>query len=98
MRIRHVSIVAMAAAAVLFSASPGGATNLDVGAAPAAVLHAIRAGCGTAPVVGQSHCYAQLLVGSDNRPLATAGPSGFGPADLRSAYKLPSTGGTGQTV
>ncbi|MFI9380293.1 S8 family serine peptidase [Kutzneria sp. NPDC052558] len=29
---------------------------------------------------------------------ANATPTGFGPADLRSAYKLPSTGGAGQTI
>jgi subtilase family protein len=29
---------------------------------------------------------------------AAAMPAGYGPADLRSAYKLPSTGGSGQTV
>src|SRR5436305_398091 len=96
MRFRHLSIIAMAAAAVLFSASPGGATNPT--STVTAALHAVRAGCAVLPSAGKSHCYAQLLAGSDNRPFATAGPSGFGPADLRSAYKLPATGGTGQTV
>ena len=96
MRFRHLSIIAMAAAAVLFSASPGGASNPT--SAVTAALHAIRAGCAVLPAAGQSHCYAQVLAGPDNRPFATAGPSGFGPADLRSAYKLPATGGTGQTV
>src|SRR4051794_14369597 len=96
MRFRHLSIIAMAAAAVLFSASPGGATNPT--STVTAALHAVRAGCGTPPLLGRSHCYAQVLGGSNNRPFATSGPSGFGPADLRSAYKLPATGGTGQTV
>src|SRR5207244_1285314 len=31
-------------------------------------------------------------------PAATAGPTGYNPADLIAAYKLPTTGGVGQTV
>jgi len=62
-----------------------------------AVLTPVRAGCAVV-VSNRAHCYAQLLANPDGTPHATAGPSGYGPADLRSAYKLPSTGGSGQTI
>src|SRR5205085_11045244 len=62
------------------------------------LLHAVRAGCAAPVALGDSHCYAQLLATADNRPFASSGPSGYGPADLRSAYKLPTTGGSGQTI
>lgn len=40
-------------------------------------------------------CFAKVRVG--DAPLADT-PSGYGPADLRAAYQLPATGGSGQTV
>jgi subtilase family serine protease len=50
--------------------------------------------CSSAPV-GFAHCNA-ILVSSRIR---ASGPSGYNPADLQSAYKLPSsTAGSGQTV
>ncbi|HYV66127.1 MAG TPA: hypothetical protein VE964_07780, partial [Myxococcales bacterium] len=35
---------------------------------------------------------------SVGRPAATAGPTGYNPADLIAAYNLPATGGAGQTI
>ncbi|WP_329059898.1 hypothetical protein [Amycolatopsis sp. NBC_01480] len=58
--------------------------------------------CGPA-AEGTARCFAQV----DHRPsggrgvrgqAGTALPSGYGPADLRSAYRLPDTGGTGETI
>src|SRR5438874_2185902 len=55
----------------------------------------IRPVCGAVPI-GYARCFS--LVFGNAGPLA-AGPSGYGPADLQSAYKLPSaTAGSGQTV
>ncbi|MER7847098.1 hypothetical protein ABTZ03_24465, partial [Kitasatospora sp. NPDC096077] len=42
--------------------------------------------------VVQPHAFAHSAVSLD------AAPSGFGPGDLQSAYKLPANGGSGQTV
>src|SRR5512141_2950205 len=44
-------------------------------------------------------CHAHVVVDSKGQPNATTGPTGYNPADLQAAYKLPSsTAGTGQTV
>ncbi|HEY3502366.1 MAG TPA: S53 family peptidase [Actinocatenispora sp.] len=51
---------------------------------------------------GTAHCLAVMRtdVHASNAALrkAAATPSGYGPADVQSAYKLPSSGGSGQTV
>src|SRR5919206_4288882 len=53
----------------------------------------IRPVCGAVPL-GYARCFS-LVRGNST----AAGPSGYGPADLQSAYKLPSsTAGSGQTV
>jgi hypothetical protein len=44
-----------------------------------------------------ARCHAIARLGADGAVSAAATPSGFGPADLRSAYGLPS-GGSGMTV
>lgn len=42
---------------------------------------------------------SELRAMAKGRPLASAAPAGFGPADLASAYKLPTTtAGSGQTI
>jgi hypothetical protein len=74
----------------------------------AAATHVVNA-CG--PVsAGRARCFAEVRTdvhagkgvrGQASRAVtgkATALPPGYGPADLVSAYKLPSTGGSGQTV
>ena len=73
----------------------------------------VKDACGR-PAPGHMRCYAQVRtdvaggpagirgVHGDGRTAVSAAaatlPPGFGPADLRSAYNLPATGGTGQTV
>jgi subtilase family serine protease len=47
---------------------------------------------------GFARCFALLVHGSAHLSLQAAGPAGFHPADLVSAYGLPSTGGATQTV
>ncbi|SEL88444.1 S53 family peptidase [Streptacidiphilus jiangxiensis] len=82
-------------------------------AGPTAVAHTVsspvRQVCGAAKA-GYDRCLAEVRtdvhegLGVRGRAAAavtgraTALPSGFGPADLQAAYKLPSTGGTNQTV
>jgi subtilase family serine protease len=72
------------------------------GAAAAGVLppHTVLPGaCSLDLRAGFSHCNLKLLGNRKRVPLATAAPAaGYGPGDLRSAYNLPSAGGTGQTV
>ena len=47
---------------------------------------------------GHAHCDAVLRLTAQGRPLVTAAPVGYGPADLRGAYGLPAAGGAGRTV
>ncbi|UXY20054.1 putative Ig domain-containing protein [Streptomyces cynarae] len=56
--------------------------------------------CATAKP-GQASCFAQRRTDIEQRlasALAAAAPSGLSPANLHSAYNLPSTGGSGLTV
>ncbi len=48
---------------------------------------------------GYAACSALVRVNAKGQPAATTAPSGYGPADLQSAYVLPSaTAGAGQTI
>jgi subtilase family serine protease len=48
---------------------------------------------------GEARCHSLVRVDNSGQPLPTATPSGYGPADLQSAYNLPSgTAGSGQTI
>lgn len=48
---------------------------------------------------GFARCNSQVVTDAGGTPLATAGPAGYGPADLQSAYALPSaSAGAGQTI
>jgi hypothetical protein len=69
----------------------------------------VKSACGAAKP-GQARCFAEVRTDVHGgtgvrgpaakaaRGAATALPAGFGPADLHSAYKLPTTGGANQTV
>src|SRR5438309_1109008 len=49
-------------------------------------------------VAGEARCHSLVRVDDSESPLATSGPTGYVPADLRSAYSLAATGGAGQTI
>jgi len=52
--------------------------------------------CGAVPA-GSARCHARVVTDASGAPAVTATPNGYGPADLRSAYALPSTtAGTGK--
>ena len=49
----------------------------------------------------EARCHARVVVDTTGQPAALTAPSGYGPADLRSAYglaTLATTGGVGQTI
>ena len=100
MRLRPLLVLAasaLIATIVLLPEGPVAAKSLDV---PAGV-HAIRGGCALPVSVGRSHCNLWLLAGADASPLATTAPTGYGPADLQSAYALAgaaASNGGSQTV
>ena len=88
-------------ALVPFLTGPANAAP-QTASAPAAVSHPFHASCASAKA-GQAHCDAFVRddVATSEKALlaAAATPSGLGPADLQSAYKLPSaSAGSGQTV
>jgi subtilase family serine protease len=52
---------------------------------------------GAAP--GEAFCHSWVRVDNASEPLASSGPSGYAPADLRAAYGLGlASGGAGQTI
>jgi subtilase family serine protease len=57
----------------------------------------VKLGCAGAVGAGRVHCYAQAL-GSNGQPHATTSPTGYGAADIRSAYGLSSLSSGGRTV
>src|SRR5437762_2103656 len=78
--------VALAVGAGAFAAAPA-ATASGI-----SVSHAC-----TAPAPGYAGCYA-LNVRGGNHVTPLAGPAGYHPADLVSAYKLDTTAGSAQTI
>jgi hypothetical protein len=96
---RRLALAAVATGAVVLSASPATtATAGPTGPAGHAATGTTRAACASAPA-GHARCLAEYRTtgkGTKLHPLAAgATPDGYGPADLRSAYKLPDPGGTG---
>ena len=78
----------IALCALLAVAGLSGAAAPTASAAPS-----LKAVCGPVPL-GHSRCFSFT-----STPFGITSPTGYGPADLQSAYKLPSsTAGTGQTV
>lgn len=68
-------------------------------ATPAPTTRAHHAGrvC-TRAAAGTASCEALVQEDASGKPLATTTPSGFGPADIRSAYALTSSSSGGRTV
>ena len=95
MRIRAFSAVT---AALLASAGTltVAATGATAAPSPTAAAHAARV-CAV-PSAGMAGCHALVRTDASGKPQATATPSGYGPADLQSAYKLAGTSSGGRTV
>jgi subtilase family serine protease len=110
MRIRPFSIVTLVAPALAglagCMAAPSGqpeVTPEDVAAdreALAAIpTHPFADLCGAARVEkGSYRCHAKVRVDERGDAVKDSAPSGLSPADLRSAYNLPSSGGHGRVV
>ena len=62
-------------------------------------LALVSASAACPPVTTGGKCFALVQTTSQGGPKVNGVPAGYGPAELRSAYKLPSaTGGVGQTI
>ena len=86
--LRAMAVLAIAMTAISVSEMPAGATPSANGAA-----HRATRVCATA-TAGTASCHA--YVRTDLAPAAV--PSGYGPAELRSAYNLTTSGSASQTV
>ena len=97
-----IRLAAIASVAAVFAVgcSAGDSTSDGEGVSQQALGQANGFGhvCGT-PEPGSARCHAIAKLGPDGLVATAVTPSGFGPADLQNAYKLPSsTGGVGMTV
>lgn len=89
---RTVRTILVAAAAVAITGTPVVATAAPTDAGGDA---AVRAACAHAGP-GEARCLALYHVGNNTHALAAGeDPDGYGATDLRTAYQLPDSGGTG---
>jgi subtilase family serine protease len=97
-----VRLSVVVALSTVFSVGCGSADTTTDGEPLEATSQALGNGVGRAcgdAKRGEARCHAWVLLGPDGKAKTSGTPSGFGPADLQSAYKLASsTGGTGMTV
>jgi subtilase family serine protease len=103
--VRTLLSVAVLAALAACADSPvqpsmsGTSANLNQGNGLAQRLAHAKVCPSAAP--GEARCHSLVRVDDAAQPLATSGPSGYGPADLRAAYALADaavSSGVGQTV
>jgi subtilase family serine protease len=95
MRLRVLSAVS---AALLTSAGTIGVATTGATAAPSPTGAAHAARVCARPAAGLAGCHALVRTDAAGKPQATSTPSGYGPADLQSAYKLAGTSSGGRTV
>jgi subtilase family serine protease len=90
MRFRRLSAVAAATVALASTVVAG-----SVGAADASSggVHSKRV-CARATTVGYAACDARVRTNAHFKPLATTGPTGYSPTQLRGAYSIPATSST----
>ncbi|HEX4704206.1 MAG TPA: peptidase S8, partial [Pseudonocardiaceae bacterium] len=96
-----IALAASAVTVVSLAAAPAQAAPLAVPSAPLAGL-SMDFGCATPSGPNLVHCLgkmrARLLANGHRGPQLMAGPTGFGPADLTSAYKVAGLKSGGRTV
>ena len=89
-------LAACSSDSVIPTAAPNGAASNDAGTGLAMRLEHAKVCPSAAP--GTARCHSWVRVDPDGNPQANLTPRGYGPADLRSAYNLSSSGGVGQTI
>ncbi len=83
---------------VLLMLAVGAGVALQSASASAAAAASNRPVCPGPAAVGFARCHARVVTDSRGNPLTTAAPSGYGPADFHTAYALPATAPTAQTI
>jgi subtilase family serine protease len=98
-----VRATALAAAAAIAACAPDSpnvtapSASRGVGESNGLAMRFAHAKVCPSAAPGEARCHSLVRVDNQGQPLATGLPSGYGPADLRSAYGL-SSGGAGQTI
>ena len=93
-----LTVVGVVLIGLVPSALPADAQASPTPPGPPALPSVVPVCPGPAPH-GAARCHSQRRTDVGGRPTATASPAGYGPADLQSAYKLPSSSaGAGQVV
>jgi subtilase family serine protease len=96
--IRLLSIASVVVVAVGCSAGPNDdSTTAAQPLSATSVAH--RAVCPAPVSPGNARCHARVVLDAGGQPAVTSGPTGYAPADLQTAYALPSaTAGAGQLI
>jgi subtilase family serine protease len=92
-----LAIVAAAVSTVTFLV-PTSASAAPFSASSGLRLIPIKGACAAAQRNGFAHCNLSVLATLNGVPHAAAAPSGYGPADLKTAYGLDTSRGAGQTI
>jgi subtilase family serine protease len=99
LRLSAAGIIALAALAACSSDGPmtprgTAAPRMSTGAE----MRALHARVCPSAEPGTARCHSWVRVDAAGNPMATSGPSGYGPSDLRGAYALTSSGSATQTI
>ena len=95
---KRATMAVLSAAALSTALTGAFATDAGAQGRPAAHhVHSERT-CAPHPGAGSASCFARVVTAPDGKPKISATPSGYGPADIRSAYGLGSASGSGRTV
>lgn len=96
------ALAALAACSPESSPAPGAVTgpsaSLDGSGNTGLAMRLQHAKVCPSAAPGEARCHSWVRVDDAANPLATTVPSGYGPADLRSAYNLSSSGSSSQTI
>jgi hypothetical protein len=90
---RAILLPSVVAGALLLAAAPALAATVGP---PEGVPN--RRVCPGPFSAGAAGCHSRVVTDRAGTPLATAGPTGYGPAQFHTAYELPTTAPTAQTI
>ncbi len=93
---RYRALLAVSAATLVGLTTMVATTSANATPSPAGQLHSAKV-CG-APAAGYAACKSLVRTDPAGKPLATTTPSGYGPTNIQSAYKLAGLTSGGRTV
>ena len=93
---RYRALLAVSAATLVGLTTMVATTSANATPSPAGQLHSAKV-CGV-PAAGYAACKSLVRTDTAGKPLATTVPSGYGPANIQSAYTLAGLTSGGRTV